>query len=837
MTFYYRLFIFFLFFTSILTTTVSAETDLEAYVKDMQPGWNLGNTYDAVAGDDVTDETAWGNPRVTKELIDFVSDAGYKSIRIPITFEGRLDTNDTIDAAYLDRITQTIDFALARNMKVMINIHHDSWLWIENDMPKKPETTRARFETIWEQLAEYFKDYPVDVMFESINEPRFNPEDALAQGYLNELNETFLTIVRSSGGNNPHRPVVIPTMHTSMDEHYLNSTADWIKQQNDDYIIATVHYYGFWPFSVNIAGFTTFEQASIQHVEDYLGKTHQVFSAIDTPVVVGEFGLLGFDTHIGTIQQGEKLKFFEYVINYMNERGMVHMLWDNGQHINRYEYRWYDEALGRLLEKSIETRSATAKTDYLYFDLDEAVTERTLALSLNGRTLDSVKLEGERLSEGHDYTATEKAITFTEELLKSLIDPETIGHQGTLTLVFDKGADWTIDLRVVGKAELIDYTASLKDFAIPVDYKGNQLITLEAFYSDGSGPAGPQNWTSYKEFGYVFSPDYDNNKLTLVYDEWHNVSRLFNETELNKDVTLRLHFLNGQTVDYFVIHDGETVIGTSDTKAPPIEDDETETPDDNPGIDEPVTPAPDTEVEDEDDDNNEVPADELKGIDAEIDGLENNGTLVISLKDTSSITLTKAQVQALQQKGAQILIETDKLSVRLHSKDLSGESTINLSPDTSFTPVHHDKALSPIYTLTVQTEAGNTTHFNHPVTLAFKLDQVNNQEELAIYYFNEDKKVWESVGGIVEDMVITATVDHLSRFAVFNKETFITTADDLSDENVSDDAAINAFNPISKDTLPNTATRTFNILLLGLVLMTLAVSYFIYNKLTMTADH
>ena len=51
-------------------------------VKDMKVGWNLGNSLDSVGAD----ETAWGNPKVTENLIKSVKDAGFNTIRIPVTY-------------------------------------------------------------------------------------------------------------------------------------------------------------------------------------------------------------------------------------------------------------------------------------------------------------------------------------------------------------------------------------------------------------------------------------------------------------------------------------------------------------------------------------------------------------------------------------------------------------------------------------------------------------------------------------------------------------------------------------------------------------------------------
>ena len=86
------------------------KNDIQNYVEAMQPGWNLGNTFDAVGAD----ETAWGNPKVTQEFIKQIADQGYKSIRIPVTFDQRMEEvpNYTIDAEFLNSLDQVIQWSL-----------------------------------------------------------------------------------------------------------------------------------------------------------------------------------------------------------------------------------------------------------------------------------------------------------------------------------------------------------------------------------------------------------------------------------------------------------------------------------------------------------------------------------------------------------------------------------------------------------------------------------------------------------------------------------------------------------------------------------------------------
>lgn len=177
------------------------KSSIQRYVEAMQPGWNLGNTFDATG----SDETSWGNPRVTRELIEQIAAQGYKSIRIPITWKQRMgDGPDyTIDPAFLDRIEEVVDWSLDAGLYVIINLHHDSWLWVSN-MGTEHDEVLARFQAAWAQIANRFKNHSRKLLFESINEPRFSGswgnDSPEYFKWLDELNTSFHKIVRESGG-------------------------------------------------------------------------------------------------------------------------------------------------------------------------------------------------------------------------------------------------------------------------------------------------------------------------------------------------------------------------------------------------------------------------------------------------------------------------------------------------------------------------------------------------------------------------------------------------------------------------------------------------------------
>lgn len=524
---------------------------MQTYVDAMQPGWNLGNTYDAVG----EDETAWGNPRVTKELIAQLVDQGFKSIRIPITFDQRMGEGPdySIDSDFLDRVEQTVKWSLDEGLYVMINIHHDSWIWLEAGMHQNHDESLARFSAIWTQVADRFKDYSDKLMFESINEPRFQGSEEETQTYLDELNTAFYEIVRESGGKNDVRPLVLPTLNTGSEQPKVDALYDFIMELDDPNIISTVHYYGFWPFSVNIAGFTTFNEETKNDIITIFDRVHDKFTANGIPVVIGEFGLLGFDTDLNAIEQGEKLKFFEFMLHYAKEKQLATMLWDNGQHFGRQSFEWSDQDLYQMMKASWETRSATADSDFIYLKQGEEMEDVQMQLQLNGKQFVALKLDGTSLTAGEDYEIDGDELTVKASLLKELTASGELGTNATLSAQFDKGVEWKINVIVYNTAELDDTVGTTADFAIPVAYNGDKIATMEAVYDDGS-IAGPQNWTPFKEFAYTFSPSYEDNELILK-------PKFFEEVR-DGIVHLKLHFWSGEKLDYTLVKAGSSVAGT-----------------------------------------------------------------------------------------------------------------------------------------------------------------------------------------------------------------------------------------------------------------------------------
>jgi aryl-phospho-beta-D-glucosidase BglC (GH1 family) len=543
--------------TTTTTTTTSGNPspgNAMAAVAAMQPGWNLGNSLDATG----SDETSWGNPRVTEALLDNVKAQGFKSIRIPVTWGQHQGPapGHTIDAAYLNRVKEVVDWALADGFYVVVNIHHDSWQWIAA-MPADHAGVLARYNAIWTQLADEFRASSAKLVFESVNEPTFTGSSGDAQNatLLGELNTSFHDIVRRSGGGNADRLLVLPTLHTSADQARIDELAATTSSLNDPNLIATVHYYGYWPFSVNVAGGTRFDATVQKDLTDAFDRVHNTFIARGIPVILGEYGLLGFDTGTGTIEQGEKLKYFEFLGHYARTKKITTMLWDNGQHLGRTSFQWSDPELIGQIKSSWTTRSGTASTDQVFNSRSSAITAKTITLNPNGTTFSGLRQGATDLVRGTDYTVQGDQLTLTAAALTRLTGSRAYGTNAVLSARFSQGVPWRMNIVTYDPPVLQNATGTTGSFAIPTAFRGDQIATMEAKYGDGSN-AGPQNWTSYKEFGRTFAPDYPAGVTRLTSD-------FFAEVDDGSRVTLTFHYWSGTTVAYHVTRSGTSVTGAT----------------------------------------------------------------------------------------------------------------------------------------------------------------------------------------------------------------------------------------------------------------------------------
>ena len=297
-------------------------TALEA-TRLMGNGINLGNTLEACDNNvgiktnaPLSYETYWGQPKTTQAMIDGMKAAGFDTIRIPVawmTNATHLYEGDyTIDAGYMDRVEEVVRYARKAGMYVIINDHWDGG-WYGMFGSESAETRALAMEAykgMWQQIAERFRDYSDYLIFESANEElggRFDENSPLycsdsVVTYLtdderyaltNEINQTFVDVVRATGGNNATRFLLIAGYSTNIDQT-CDDRFQMPKDTADSTLMVSVHYYDPWSYcgASSAASATKWGKVSdYEYLDQQLAKMTK-FTEAGYGVVIGEYGAL-----------------------------------------------------------------------------------------------------------------------------------------------------------------------------------------------------------------------------------------------------------------------------------------------------------------------------------------------------------------------------------------------------------------------------------------------------------------------------------------------------------------------------------------------------------------
>ncbi|MCD8220347.1 MAG: glycoside hydrolase family 5 protein [Ruminococcus sp.] len=237
------------------------ELSAEEIAEDMGFVINLGNTMEAywedlnhltsgcmTIGDDTAKdyETCWGAVETTQEIIDGMKAAGFRTIRIPVYWGNMMENDGTcqIADAYFDRVEEIIDYCRKDDLYVVINMHHYDALLIQNH--EKEEVLEAA-KTLWIQIAERFEAYSDYLIFEGYNESLGGSQesdqlsDAELYDYVNEMNQTFVDAVRSTGGNNANRMLIVSGYWTNIDKT-TDARFSMPEDTAEDRLMVSVHY-------------------------------------------------------------------------------------------------------------------------------------------------------------------------------------------------------------------------------------------------------------------------------------------------------------------------------------------------------------------------------------------------------------------------------------------------------------------------------------------------------------------------------------------------------------------------------------------------------------------
>ncbi len=341
----------------------------------MGNGFNLGNTMEACDNSDdykqilensespeaaVTHyETLWGQPVTTQEMIDAIHDGGVDTIRIPVAWTNMMDFENgdyTINEALLARVKEIVDYAYNDDMFVIINDHWDTGWWgmFGAKDEKIQEDAMKLYTTMWTQIAEYFKDYDLHLIFEGGNEeigdrlndvdnPVVNNKGGILmkdQCYEKalEINQTFVDLVRSTGGNNVERFLLIPGYGTDITQT-LDRRWQMPTDTAKDKLFLSVHYYTPWNYCGTSGESRWGTARNVEEMNTLMEKLSK-YTEEGYGVIIGECGVL--PTSAGNMKPDWQTWYKNFFAN-CDLYGYVPVNWNTGDFVKKADGSWIDE--------------------------------------------------------------------------------------------------------------------------------------------------------------------------------------------------------------------------------------------------------------------------------------------------------------------------------------------------------------------------------------------------------------------------------------------------------------------------------------------------------------
>ncbi|EPS41633.1 hypothetical protein H072_4499 [Dactylellina haptotyla CBS 200.50] len=465
--------------TGVCGTATFSPISAQAAFDALQPGWNIGNTLDAIPN-----EGSWNNPPITSTVIDAIQASGYKSIRIPVTWTHHFTGSSPTKGLY-----------------AVLNVHHDSWEWFDVTQFDNAGV-EERFGALWAQIGDRFKCKSQKLLFEPINEP---PGTTAAHGTeLNKLNDIFLTKINQAGGFNPQRVVTLSGL--GMDSY---KTISWFQRgslyPNQPWGLQ-FHYYSPYDFIFRAWGKTTWgSDAEKASLETDFSTFRGNFTGI--PVVIGEFG-----GSPAALEPAAAWRYFDWFTQMAVKYHFSIMAWDNGEDLfNRTSLQWYNPTGQSILmsgSKGVISTLPLATTDgavpqlssaFIFHKVGTPVTSQTASYELHG-TLVSIKNKAVTTLTSSQYTFSSAGVlTLPVTYLSTLYSSSSAaGVKEELTLTFSQGAfltltivQWTVP--TVSQTTLADPTA---DYRIPITWGGyNRVAAVRAVWDTGAYVS--DDWTVY----------------------------------------------------------------------------------------------------------------------------------------------------------------------------------------------------------------------------------------------------------------------------------------------------------------------------------------------------
>lgn len=349
--------------------------DAQYTAKEMKLGINLGNTMEAYnasgceqysytwipkigSNNPQNYETCWGAAVTTQEIIDGIKAAGFSTVRIPV-FWGNMMENDgtwTINPKYLERVREIVDFCFNADLYVVVNCHHfDEFIIRRNNI----EDCSIIFTNLWTQIASYFNNYSEKLVFEGFNE-YLGGKQFTASGYLadvpqkkayeltNAMNQAFVNAVRSTGGNNKERVLIISGYWTNID---LTTKPDFLIPQDSakNKLMVSVHYVDNATYWQRQIGGTNWEK----YIDSQINLLNKAFTSKGIPVFLGETtAQYPKENFTASPKHASSAECLDYVLGKLLDNNFVPVIWDTPENFYlRREMRINNEENRDVIEK------------------------------------------------------------------------------------------------------------------------------------------------------------------------------------------------------------------------------------------------------------------------------------------------------------------------------------------------------------------------------------------------------------------------------------------------------------------------------------------------------
>ncbi len=328
--------------TAVSNVTASAEFTQSSYAfsQNMTIGYNIGNSFDSAFGSSAN-ECNWGNPKITKELIQSVKNKGFDLIRIPATWGYKIDSkgNFNDNRVFANRVKEVVKWAYDTGAYVILNTHHEmSWLntfdAIKNKKGKidnsKLNAMLKKYGMLWKNIASDYKSYGERLVFEGYNETRSSEctwtANSSDQKILNKIGQKFIDSVRSTGGNNAKRYLLTNTFGADFSLNEINNYK--IPKDPANHLLIGVHTYDphILCFQAGENGNTSVFKQSVfnSYYNRIMPAIESKFLSKGYGVIIGEFGAANKNN------DSDRIKYAKAVVTVCAKYGVIPAWWDNG---------------------------------------------------------------------------------------------------------------------------------------------------------------------------------------------------------------------------------------------------------------------------------------------------------------------------------------------------------------------------------------------------------------------------------------------------------------------------------------------------------------------------